>query len=108
MSKSNFAASAGRFITFVTQILILSYWTNTSLWSRFITQKARVRAGLENGTLHSLRHCFISHLVNDLREPITFAAELAGHAKVETTMKYIHVLPDHAKRAMDRFSLYGN
>jgi integrase len=46
--------------------------------------------------------------VNDLREPITVAAELAGHAKVETTMKYIHVLPDHAKRAMDRFSLYGN
>ena len=108
MSKLNVAASARRFITFVIQALILSYWTNASLWSRFITQKAMVRASLENGTRHSVRHCFISHLVNDLREPATVAAELAGHAKIETTMKYIHVLPDHAKRAMARFSLYGN
>ena len=92
----------------MTQTLILSYWKNTLLWSRFLIQKARVRAGLENGTLHSLGHCFISHLVNDLPEPITVAAELAGHAKVETTMKYIHVLPDHVKRAMDPFILYEN
>ena len=76
-------------------------------WSRRF-RKARIRGGVEKGTLHSLRHCFISHLVNDLREPITVAAELAGHSKIETTMKYIHVLPDHAKRAMARFSLYEN
>jgi integrase len=60
------------------------------------------------GTLHSLRHHFISHLVNNLREPITVAAQLAGHTKIETTMKYIHVMPDYAIRAMARFSLYEN
>jgi integrase len=60
------------------------------------------------GTLHSLRHHFISHLVNNLREPITVAAQLAGHTKIETTMKYTHVMSNYAIRAMARFSLYEN
>jgi site-specific recombinase XerD len=36
------------------------------------------------------------------------AAQLAGHTKIETTMKYTHVMSDYAIRAMARFSLYEN
>jgi len=76
-------------------------------WSRRF-RKARIRGGVEKGTLHSLRHFFISHLVNELREPLPVVQELAGHSKIETTMKYIRVLPDHHKRAIANFKVYGS
>lgn len=78
------------------------------VWSkRFL--RARIKAGVERGTLHGLRHFFISHLVNELREPLPVVQELAGHSKIETTMKYIRVLPDHHKRAIANFkSVYAN
>tara|TARA_Y100000590_G_scaffold394863_2_gene474372 strand:+ start:1286 stop:2356 length:1071 start_codon:yes stop_codon:yes gene_type:complete len=77
------------------------------VWSkRFL--RARIKAGVERGTLHGLRHFFISHLVNELREPLPVVQELAGHSKIETTMKYIRVLPDHHKRAIANFKVYGN
>ena len=61
------------------------------------------------GTLDSLRHFIISHLVNELREPLPVVKELAGHSKIETTIKYIRVLPDHHKRAIANFkSVYAN
>ena len=66
-------------------------------------------AGLDRGSVHGLRHFFISHLVNELREPLPVVQELAGHSKIETTMKYIKVLPDHHKRATANFkSVYAN
>ncbi len=67
--------------------------------------EVRRLAEVDRGTLHGLRHTFISYLVNDLREPLPVVQELAGHAKVETTMRYIHVLPDHHKRAVQNLNL---
>ena len=73
-------------------------------WSKKFAEVRRL-AEVDRGTLHGLRHTFISYLVNDLREPLPVVQELAGHAKVETTMRYIHVLPDHHKRAVQNLNL---
>ncbi len=65
--------------------------------------KCRDRAGLE-GTLHSLRHTFISHLVmagKDLRSIV----ELAGHTRIEVTMKYSHLSPAHLMSAVESLDL---
>ena len=66
--------------------------------SRFI--KARKRAGVEAGSLHWLRHTFISTLVNDVRAPLPVVKELAGHSSLATTMKYIHVKDRHFHEAI--------
>ena len=66
--------------------------------SRF--HKARVSAGLPDGTFHWLRHTFISTLVNDVKAPLPVVKELAGHANIETTMKYVHVKDKHFHEAI--------
>ena len=57
-------------------------------------QLVKATSGLDRRFLHGLRHFFISQLVHELREPLPVVQELAGHSKIETTMKYIRVLPD--------------
>jgi site-specific recombinase XerD len=48
-------------------------------------------AGIKKGvTLHTLRHSFATHLLQDNTHIITLQA-LLGHAKPETTAKYAHV-----------------
>lgn len=46
----------------------------------------------ENITLHSLRHTYITHLL-DVGVPTRRVQYLAGHADIKTTIKYAHVLP---------------
>ena len=65
----------------------------------------RDAAGLDQGTLHSLRHTFISYLVNEKREPLPVVMELAGHSKIETTMRYVHTSPDQLVRAVASLDL---
>jgi site-specific recombinase XerD len=51
------------------------------------------RGGLEvRGSLHKLRHTFCSHLA--MRgAPAKAIQELAGHADLATTMRYMHLSP---------------
>jgi site-specific recombinase XerD len=62
--------------------------------------RAQRRAGLrDNGGLHILRHTFCSHLV--LRgAPINVVRDLAGHRKVETTIRYLHLAEGDKQNAI--------
>lgn len=48
------------------------------------------RAGLD-GSLHTLRHTFISHLAMDPTVPVRSIQLWAGHASIETTEKYLYL-----------------
>lgn len=53
-----------------------------------------------DGTLHWLRHTFISHLVMN-GKTLSSVQVLAGHASHKTTEKYRHLSPEHLKDATD-------
>jgi site-specific recombinase XerD len=58
------------------------------------------RAGLpESRDIHKLRHTFCSHLA--MRGATAKAIkELAGHADIKTTMRYMHLSPAHKADAI--------
>jgi integrase len=68
-------------------------------------EKAQRRAGLEvNGAIHQLRHTFCSLLAMK-GAPAKAIQELAGHADLTTTMRYMHLSPaarDSAIRLLDQ------
>jgi site-specific recombinase XerD len=65
----------------------------TSFFLRNLLEAAQKRAGLQStGGLHILRHTFCSHLA--MRgAPAKAIQELAGHADLTTTMRYMHLSP---------------
>lgn len=65
--------------------------------------KAVSRAGLP-GSLHTLRHTFISHMVMSGAD-LNTVQKLAGHASISTTLKYAHLAPGHALAAVERIAL---
>lgn len=66
---------------------------------------AQRRAGLKpTGNKHMLRHTFCSHLA--MRGATTLAIkELAGHRSIRTTMRYMHLSPDHKEQAIGLLDL---
>ncbi|MCW5941040.1 MAG: site-specific integrase [Fimbriimonadaceae bacterium] len=44
--------------------------------------------GQPDPTSHSLRFFWTSHLLNDLKVPVTVVSRLAGHAQIQTTLTY--------------------
>lgn len=62
-------------------------------------------AGLVDFTWHDLRHTFASRLVMadvDIRT----VAELMGHKKIQMTMRYAHLAPEHKLVAVERLKAY--
>jgi integrase len=59
---------------------------------RNLVQRAARRANLRNEGVHVLRHTFCSHLA--MRgAPAKAIQELAGHADLRTTLRYMHLSP---------------
>ena len=52
------------------------------------------RIGLTDVSLHTLRHTFISRLVQ-VGRPLPEVAALAGHRDIRMTMRYVHFSPSH-------------
>ena len=57
-----------------------------------------------DGSLHSLRHTFGSHLAVK-GTPVRVLQELMGHSSIKTTEKYLHVAQDHLSKAINGFSI---
>lgn len=49
---------------------------------------------------HSLRHTYITRLVQTPGVNIVTAMELAGHSKLETTLRYTHIETKHKEEAV--------
>jgi site-specific recombinase XerD len=80
---------------------VLPRMTKASLSRAFANCATRAEL---SGSLHSLRHSFISHLVmagKDLRTVM----ELAGHSRIEVTIKYSHLAPKHLESAVEALAL---
>ena len=70
--------------------------------SRAFDRTAR-RAGLD-GSIHCLRHTYVSHLVM-AGVPLRTVQVLAGHASSRTTERYAHLAPGHLQDAVRGLSL---
>lgn len=72
---------------------------------RTLMKRAQREAGLEaSGNVHILRHTFCTRLAM-ANEPARVIQELAGHAHLTTTMRYMHVVTgakEHAIKALNR------
>lgn len=58
------------------------------------------RSGLEDFHFHDLRHTFASNLVM-AGVDLLAVKELLGHKKIEMTLRYAHLAPDHKTRAVN-------
>ncbi|MCH9679972.1 MAG: site-specific integrase [Deltaproteobacteria bacterium] len=65
--------------------------------------KIRTAAAVEHGTYHSTRHTFCTRLAAR-GVPVTTIQELAGHADLATTRRYLHATPGAADAAIAALS----
>lgn len=60
--------------------------------------QAKERAGITRGRgIHTLRHCFASHLLEDGVELYAIKRWM-GHSALKTTYRYIHLSPDYISK----------
>jgi len=63
-----------------------------------IYYQAKEKAGITRGRgIHTLRHCFASHLLDEGTE-IYVIKRWMGHSSLKTTYKYIHLSPDYLSK----------
>lgn len=61
--------------------------------------RAAISTGLDDVCVYTLRHSFISRLVQ-AGIPLPEVAALAGHQDIRMTMRYAHLAPDHLRRSI--------
>jgi integrase len=57
------------------------------------------QAGLHDVSMHTLRHTFVSRLVQAGR-PLAEVAALAGHRDIRMTLRYGHLAPKHLEQSI--------
>lgn len=62
-------------------------------------QRAAITAGLRDICLYTLRHSFISRLVQ-AGVTLPEVAALAGHRDIRMTMRYVHLAPQHLRNSI--------
>jgi len=67
-------------------------------------QEACRKLGIENVTLHTLRHTFCSHLVM-AGVDIPTMMKISGHKDVRVAQMYMHLSQDHVRKAVERIEL---
>lgn len=68
-------------------------------------QSALKKANISNFRFHDLRHTVATRLV-EKGVPLPVVQEILGHAKIETTMRYTHVIPSQKVSAINLLSDY--
>jgi site-specific recombinase XerD len=66
---------------------------------RKLVKKYYAKAGVRKSGVHTLRHTFSAHNVNN-GMPIADLQKVLGHKKKETTLKYIHVVSTSLRETM--------
>ena len=70
-----------------------------------IYSKAKKDAGIQRaGGIHTLRHCFATHLL-EAGEDLRTIQALLGHSSIKTTMRYLHVTQKHISKLNSPFDL---
>jgi len=78
----------------------------TSTCMRTYVETSQLRAGMKvDGAVHKLRHTFCSHLAA-AGVPAKAIQELAGHADLSTTLRYMHLAPGDRDGAMGLLAGY--
>ena len=63
-------------------------------------------ANIKNFRFHDLRHTAITRMV-EKGIPLPVVQDIAGHSKIETTMRYTHVIPEQKIQAIEVLSTYN-
>jgi integrase len=71
----------------------------------YLFKRYAVKAKLEDVTFHTLRHTFVSRLVQT-GVSLRMAQVLAHHSNIEVTDRYAHLADSHTREAIERLSEY--
>ncbi len=73
--------------------------------AQHIYYQAKEKAGVSNGRgIHTLRHCFATHLMEDGTE-LYMIKRWLGHGSLKTTCTYLHLSPDYLAKTVSPLDL---
>lgn len=87
------------------QTKIIPWNLHANMFSLYFARLLR-RASIQQGSLHTLRHSFASHLATqgvDLNK----IKEMLGHASIQSTQIYTHLLPSSLREAVMKIPSVG-